>query len=457
MSEENKKQMAHPEMLGKGCYGKVYKMGDFALKQNLMDPEDDQDLRSLRELIIMRKVNSHPCFIKIKEVTTNIPFSDDEKVNEFFHFIMELGDSNLFDYSNNTPINNLKIVEVITLQILLGLEFLHAQNIGHFDLKPENIILNFKAGKVKVKICDFGISERWSSHHESTPGLVTYTFRAPEILAGSKYYDGKADIWSLGCIVYQIINLESFVNLKKNDKKEIYADIRSKIHDPPSLEDIACHPKKYREANFTASPYSLKKFQELEEMIDKMLIFNPKKRFSATQLIDQYFLNKYPKMIRKIRQRMEKKETITINNNYKRKRYGKKCEAMLTAEKITYHDMFHALALYDRISLLDAKIVDLELFSYLAPYISHIFRANLDEYPEWREFCNDKFSYGEMTRLLVELLVLTGCKIDEPTLYEVSDSGPIFPEKEQRIFLQRLWKSFLNINSYEGELKNFPI
>lgn len=84
--------------------------------------------------------------------------------------------------------------------ILMGLEYLHIRHVLHRDLKPENLLLDAQG---RIKITDFGISHIHTSGNIQLEAMGTPYYLAPEILRNEKY-DFKSDIWSLGCIVYEL-------------------------------------------------------------------------------------------------------------------------------------------------------------------------------------------------------------------------------------------------------------
>ncbi|XP_041998316.1 probable CTD kinase subunit alpha homolog [Salvia splendens] len=87
-------------------------------------------------------------------------------------------------------------------QILDGVHFLHDNGVMHRDLKPANILINERN---RLNICDFGLSrwENWSGSY--TPGMVTQWYRAPEILMGETNYTSAVDMWSVGCIMAELV------------------------------------------------------------------------------------------------------------------------------------------------------------------------------------------------------------------------------------------------------------
>ena len=89
-------------------------------------------------------------------------------------------------------------------QCCLGVQNVHNNNIFHRDLKPENVFL---AGEINgiVKIGDFGLAKVIQSNSAYMQTLAgTLTYMAPEQIQG-KPYNEKADAWSLGVILYEMV------------------------------------------------------------------------------------------------------------------------------------------------------------------------------------------------------------------------------------------------------------
>ena len=90
-------------------------------------------------------------------------------------------------------------------QLTSGVRFIHRRKIIHRDLKPANIFLTVDKN---LKIGDFGVAkclDRTSGLASTFAGTAVYI--APEIHGGQKY-DMSADLWSLGCIIFEIATLK---------------------------------------------------------------------------------------------------------------------------------------------------------------------------------------------------------------------------------------------------------
>eukprot|EP00746_Dinoflagellata_sp_MGD_P006934 gnl/MRDRNA2_/MRDRNA2_113672_c0_seq1.p1 gnl/MRDRNA2_/MRDRNA2_113672_c0~~gnl/MRDRNA2_/MRDRNA2_113672_c0_seq1.p1 ORF type:complete len:533 (-),score=89.00 gnl/MRDRNA2_/MRDRNA2_113672_c0_seq1:221-1819(-) len=105
-----------------------------------------------------------------------------------------------------------KHIQVIICQILRGLTYLHAAGVAHRDLKPANVLLSKDC---QVKICDFGLARgdmeggdisAAGECAEFTEYVVTRWYRAPEVMLLPKKYTPAVDLWSVGCIIAEMIN-----------------------------------------------------------------------------------------------------------------------------------------------------------------------------------------------------------------------------------------------------------
>ncbi len=79
---------------------------------------------------------------------------------------------------------------------------MHSKNVFHRDLKPQNILINSSG---VVKIADFGLGRIIGSRLTTmSKEIETLWYRSPELLLGTTRYDLSVDIWSIGCIFYEL-------------------------------------------------------------------------------------------------------------------------------------------------------------------------------------------------------------------------------------------------------------
>ncbi|XP_065663777.1 testis-specific serine/threonine-protein kinase 5 isoform X4 [Hydra vulgaris] len=123
--------------------------------------------------------------------------------------LLEYINSRSTELQNNRPGIGEKKAKSFFKQLLIAVQHCHKRNIVHRDLKCENILIaEASDGKEVIKITDFGFATRFPTNKnvllETFCG--SYAYAAPEILQAEKY-DGKiADIWSLGVILFAMIN-----------------------------------------------------------------------------------------------------------------------------------------------------------------------------------------------------------------------------------------------------------
>lgn len=125
------------------------------------------------------------------------------------YLITEKGGSDLFEFFEEHPngVQESWAREIIG-NVLRGVMYCHDQEICHRDLKPENILLTFdpRAGKcIDIKLCDFGLSTKFKPKQVLSDFCGSPGFFAPEMIIHGCYFGDKADVWSLGCILMELI------------------------------------------------------------------------------------------------------------------------------------------------------------------------------------------------------------------------------------------------------------
>jgi serine/threonine protein kinase len=104
----------------------------------------------------------------------------------------------LFEYISENRIRDQRMLKRLFWQIALAVQYLHEQGIAHSDIKPENILLDAEGN---AKLIDFGFVKREEivGDDEKNGSLI---YAAPELLMPGRYRPQKADIWSLGILLY---------------------------------------------------------------------------------------------------------------------------------------------------------------------------------------------------------------------------------------------------------------
>nr|XP_015308748.2 MAPK/MAK/MRK overlapping kinase isoform X10 [Macaca fascicularis] len=135
--------------------------------------------------------------------------------------ICELMDMNIYELirGRRYPLSEKKIMHYM-YQLCKSLDHIHRNGIFHRDVKPENILI-----KDVLKLGDFGSCRSVYSKQPYTEYISTRWYRAPECLLTDGFYTYKMDLWSAGCVFYEIASLQPlFPGVNELDQI-------SKIHD----------------------------------------------------------------------------------------------------------------------------------------------------------------------------------------------------------------------------------
>jgi serine/threonine protein kinase len=189
-------------IIGYGSYGTVYKAEHIPTKKqvalkdiNISDLSTDEINRLVNEISI-QKCNTSDYIIK---------YYDSFVDNEHVYIISELAiNGDLQTLVRKKHIFTDSFISKIIIQISLGLNYLHKHNIIHRDLKTSNIFFN---DKWDVKIGDLGIAKFFSDYKFTTSLIGSPCYMSPEMY-DTNGYDEKVDMWSLGCILYNMLTLE---------------------------------------------------------------------------------------------------------------------------------------------------------------------------------------------------------------------------------------------------------
>ena len=190
--------------LGRGSYGEVFMAINqttgsfFALKVVDVSCSERSNLESLRNEIQMMRQLRHDNLVHYLG-SRLVQEDNTTKMLIFMDYIA--GGDTLEHLSRETKLS-IRLVQVYVRQLLHALAFLHEHQIAHRDVKGANVLLDVEG---VVKLSDFGTAKRISTTSGSRAGIAgTVLFMAPEVICGDTY-GTAADIWSLGCLVVELV------------------------------------------------------------------------------------------------------------------------------------------------------------------------------------------------------------------------------------------------------------
>jgi mitogen-activated protein kinase 15 len=190
--------------LGKGGSGILYKAIDkesgrkVAIKKTYDYLSCNNESEKLyREIRFLEHFGSHPNIIYLQNVMASTN-------NHDIYLIFDLMESNLFNVIRGKMLSD-QHIKYIAYQLLKAVKFVHSANVIHRDLKPSHILINSDS---KVKINDFSLAiiHSDSEDYKMTDYSSTRWYRAPEILLNAYEYDKSVDMWSIGCILGEMLN-----------------------------------------------------------------------------------------------------------------------------------------------------------------------------------------------------------------------------------------------------------
>ncbi|CCJ28252.1 unnamed protein product, partial [Pneumocystis jirovecii] len=281
------------DLIGRGGSSKVFRVMDqnnkmFALKKVHFDKEDKSAVVNFKdEIELLKKLSGHERIIKLYDSEIN-------DAKGYLTMILEIGEidlSHLLAKQHQRPLD-INFVRLYWDQMLQAVQAVHEQKIVHSDLKPANFLLV----EGSLKLIDFGIAKAIGNdttniHRDSQIGTINYM--SPEALSevhsatsgGQKIMKlGRAsDIWSLGCILYQMVYGKTpFAHLTMFQKIKAIPDPKYFISFP-----IMAFPISHNEQN---QQEGVKVDKNLIRVMKSCLERDPTKRKSIPELLQDRFL-----------------------------------------------------------------------------------------------------------------------------------------------------------------------
>ncbi|XP_044916471.1 MAPK/MAK/MRK overlapping kinase isoform X2 [Felis catus] len=264
--------------------------------------EDIEQVNSLREIQALRRLNPHPNILTLHEVVF-------DRKSGCLALICELMDMNIYEL-----IREVRYVPLVTVfgyflgragrrhplpekritcymyQLCKSLDHMHRNGIFHRDVKPENILIKQDV----LKLGDFGSCRSVYSKQPYTEYISTRWYRAPECLLTDGFYTSKMDLWSAGCVLYEIASLQPLFP-GANELDQI-----SKIHDvigTPAEKTLT----KFKQSRAMSFDFPFKKGSGIPlltanlspkclSLLHAMVAYDPDERITAHQALQHpYF------------------------------------------------------------------------------------------------------------------------------------------------------------------------
>ncbi|XP_036367026.1 cyclin-dependent kinase 8 isoform X3 [Octopus sinensis] len=324
--------------VGRGTYGHVYKAkrknslhyseGNHSLSRHCSADGREYALKQIegtgismsacREIALLRELR-HKNVISLQKVFLS---HTDRKVWLLFDYA-EHDLWHIIKFHRSAKANKKQIsfpknmVKSLLFQILDGIHYLHSNWVLHRDLKPANILVMGEGPeRGRVKIADMGFARLFNNPlkplADLDPVVVTFWYRAPELLLGARHYTKAIDIWAIGCIFAELLTSEPIFHCRQEDIKtsnpyhqdqldrifnvmgfpqeKDWEDIKKMPEHPTLMKDfkrsnyVNCNLIKYMEK------HKIKPDSKAFLLLQKLLTMDPTKRITSEQAMkDSYF------------------------------------------------------------------------------------------------------------------------------------------------------------------------
>ncbi|KAJ2915841.1 hypothetical protein MD484_g4567, partial [Candolleomyces efflorescens] len=190
-------------------------------------------------------------------------------------------------------------IKLYMKQLLEGTEYMHRNHILHRDMKAANLLISNKG---ILQIADFGLARSYdmdvtkgTSNKRYTNCVVTRWYRPPELLLGARQYGGEVDIWGIGCVLGEMFTRKPILpgtsDLDQLEKIWYLCGTPTQ-HSWPNFDHLpGCEGvKRFNVYARRVKPaYEHSVGPEMADLLDRLLVCNPKERITASQALEHAY------------------------------------------------------------------------------------------------------------------------------------------------------------------------
>lgn len=292
------------DVIGEGAYGVVCSAVHRPTGQKVaikkITPFDHSMfcLRTLRELKLLKYFQEQNVSENIISIVDIIRPPTIEAFKEVY-LIQELMETDMHRVIRTQDLSD-DHCQYFIYQTLRALKALHSADVIHRDLKPSNLLLN---ANCDLKVCDFGLARSVRTAEQETGFMTEYVatrwYRAPEIMLTFKQYTKAIDVWSVGCILAEMLSGRPlFPGRDYHHQLTLILDILG----TPTLDEFYAINSRRSRDYIRALPFRKKRaFGTLYpnasalaiDFLTKTLTFDPKKRLTVEEALQHPYLEAY--------------------------------------------------------------------------------------------------------------------------------------------------------------------
>jgi len=282
-------------VIGNGSFGVVYQAVSSETKETVAIKKVFQDRRyKNREFQIMKELGSHPNIVTLHHAF----YTNGEKPEELFlNVVMEYVPDTIHkllkSFQKLRQQIPLILSKVYTYQLCRALAFIHSSGVCHRDIKPQNLLICPKSHV--LKLCDFGSAKRLVPSEPNVSYICSRYYRAPELIFGAVNYSYKVDLWSMGCVLAELI--QGAPVFQGDNGVDQLVQIIKVLGTPTNEQLLAMNPQYSAEFKFPQiKPNCWDKVLKgrdadgAEALLDGLLKYDPEKRIGCAQVLtSQWF------------------------------------------------------------------------------------------------------------------------------------------------------------------------
>lgn len=275
-----------------------------ALKKVRMDNEREGfPLTAIREIKLLKTLH-HENIVTLKEIVTGKGSSDERSPpSSSIYLVFEYMDHDLTGLMDTPSIRFAEEqIKCYMLQLLRGLKYCHERQVLHRDIKGSNLLIDNNG---TLKIADLGLARSCGeSGRRYTNRVITLWYRPPELLMGANMYDTSVDMWSVGCLIAELLMRKPlFPGKSEGEQLDLIFQLLGTPTDAiwPNWGELP-QARSIREDQ--KYPYQLESFfrrdcggcvnQAAGDLISKLLQLDPSKRLTAAQALDHIWFRTSP-------------------------------------------------------------------------------------------------------------------------------------------------------------------
>lgn len=273
-------------VVGTGSFGVVFQAKCLETGETVAIKKVLQDKRyKNRELQIMQMLD-HPNIVTLKHCF----YSSTEKDELYLNLVLEYVPETVYRMAKHCSRVNQRMhliyVKLYTYQLCRALAYIHGgHGICHRDIKPQNLLVNPHTHQ--LKLIDFGSAKILVKGEQNIAYICSRYYRAPELIFGAVHYSTAIDIWSLGCVLAELL-LGQPLFPGESGVDQLVEII--KVLGTPTREEIKCMNPSYTDYKFPqikAHPWH-KVFPkrtppEAVDLVSRLLQYSPNLRYTALE------------------------------------------------------------------------------------------------------------------------------------------------------------------------------